>query len=279
MSGLKYETTPKSAIRSQGKSGRNYYAAFTLLELLVVIAIISILASILFPVFARARAQARKTADISNLKQLSLAFLMYSNDNDERFLKYENSTSGGKLQWPIALYPYYKSIGMLLSPSVPEIAGLPRSNSNINDYMLNRFPSYGYNNRYLSEVPSWSGTNVGATLASAQEPARTALLVTSAFTQLSSSSLPLDPFQPAGGYAYVLPPSDWAGTSPLVNKSYGYSWPIHNGQFLVAFADGHVKSVTVAQLEDHTPNGNLWSLDKSVNVGCDKASGKPAWCS
>ena len=56
---------------------------FTLIELLVVIAIIAILAAILFPVFARAREKARQTTCISNMKQISLAFMMYAQDYDE----------------------------------------------------------------------------------------------------------------------------------------------------------------------------------------------------
>ena len=57
--------------------------AFTLIELLVVIAIIAILAAILFPVFAQAKLAAKKTSDLSNLKQNMLAVLMYSNDADD----------------------------------------------------------------------------------------------------------------------------------------------------------------------------------------------------
>src|SRR5450631_3421527 len=57
--------------------------AFTLIELLVVIAIIAILAAILFPVFAQARESARRTACLSNTKQIGLAMLMYLNDYDE----------------------------------------------------------------------------------------------------------------------------------------------------------------------------------------------------
>lgn len=56
---------------------------FTLIELLVVIAIIAILAAILFPVFAKAREQARKASCTSNMKQLALALLMYAQDYDE----------------------------------------------------------------------------------------------------------------------------------------------------------------------------------------------------
>ena len=58
--------------------------AFTLIELLVVIAIIAILAAILFPVFAQAKLAAKATSDLSNLKQINTAMLMYANDNNDR---------------------------------------------------------------------------------------------------------------------------------------------------------------------------------------------------
>ena len=60
--------------------------AFTLIELLVVIAIIAILAAILFPVFAQAKAAAKKTVCVSNQKQIGLSAMMYAGDNDDRIV-------------------------------------------------------------------------------------------------------------------------------------------------------------------------------------------------
>ena len=66
-------------------SSRNGKAAFTLIELLVVIAIIAILAAILFPVFARARENARRSSCMSNLKQIGLGLMQYTQDYDEAY--------------------------------------------------------------------------------------------------------------------------------------------------------------------------------------------------
>ncbi len=77
-------------------------SGFTLIELLVVIAIISILASMLMPVFARARAKGRQTACLSNVKQLCLAIKMYTQDYDE-MLPYGHI---GDLYWHDAIYAY-----------------------------------------------------------------------------------------------------------------------------------------------------------------------------
>lgn len=66
---------------------------FTLIELLVVIAIIAILAAILFPVFAQARAAARQTSCISNVKQVGLGAMMYAQDYDETYPRMDNNGS------------------------------------------------------------------------------------------------------------------------------------------------------------------------------------------
>jgi prepilin-type N-terminal cleavage/methylation domain-containing protein len=87
---------------------RSRRSAFTLIELLVVIAIIAILAAILFPVFAQAREQARKTSCLSNMKQTGLAVLMYTQDYDETY-PLAWSLSG---TWYAVLDPYVKSGGV-----------------------------------------------------------------------------------------------------------------------------------------------------------------------
>lgn len=124
--------------------------AFTLIELLVVIAIISILAAILFPVFARARENARRSSCISNMKQIGLGMMQYLQDYDERFPSqnsdgpenYASATfveSGSTKNWIRSIHPYVKSWQLFLCPSAkpfdrdpPSTANEPNGNSNTN---------------------------------------------------------------------------------------------------------------------------------------------------
>jgi prepilin-type N-terminal cleavage/methylation domain-containing protein/prepilin-type processing-associated H-X9-DG protein len=96
--------------------------AFTLIELLVVIAIIAILAAILFPVFAQAKVAAKKSSELSNLKQIALGNLMYATDYDDLFTLHAHwNTAGydivnGYSPWVLRVTPYIKNVEIFRSP-------------------------------------------------------------------------------------------------------------------------------------------------------------------
>lgn len=104
----------------------NKNRAFTLIELLVVIAIIAILAAILFPVFAQAKAAAKRSSELSNIKQLQLGSLIYSNDFDDVFVTtsvyypgaggWGDQSRANECYWAPKLSPYIKNTDIYRSP-------------------------------------------------------------------------------------------------------------------------------------------------------------------
>jgi prepilin-type N-terminal cleavage/methylation domain-containing protein/prepilin-type processing-associated H-X9-DG protein len=155
--------------------------AFTLIELLVVIAIIAILAAILFPVFAQAKAAAKGSVVVSNSKQTSLGIIMYSGD-------YDDTTPVGTLwntgndqlsygagrafsMWSWSIQPYMKNTDLYMDPLAPAYTGT----------QTNAFKAYrirfGYNYTFLSpDFGSSPGKQVGISFTSVANAAETVML-------------------------------------------------------------------------------------------------------
>jgi prepilin-type N-terminal cleavage/methylation domain-containing protein/prepilin-type processing-associated H-X9-DG protein len=206
---------------------------FTLIELLVVIAIISILAAILFPVFARARENARRASCQSNLKQLALGVLMYAQDYDNHFVPYWTLYGGVQspkgcsstpyaTEWPILVYPYVKSVQLYICPDKTTAAwsGECRALSGV---------SYGIN--YYLATGTGSAGSIGA------GPHE------SAITQPSLTALFTDTMDNLGTLSGVGSGIDQSYTMGLASSPTGSDNvdPRHMDGVNVAYADGHVK--------------------------------------
>jgi len=98
--------------------------AFTLIELLVVIAIIAILAAILFPVFAQAKAAAKKTADLSNMKQIGTASMLYVDSYDDTLYPHRLNCGASATGTPTQVCAEYLNGDGTLKPDAPDQANL-----------------------------------------------------------------------------------------------------------------------------------------------------------
>lgn len=144
-------------------------SAFTLIELLVVVAIIAVLAAILFPVFAQAKAAAQATTCLSNLKQVGLGTTMYANDHDDT-LPMDGHSGGMEGSWLVTLQPYVRTALLYRCPSDRSVnfdRPLPgrllkrRTSYGTNFYMTaadpeNPSPTHGYAN--LSQIATPAST-------------------------------------------------------------------------------------------------------------------------
>jgi prepilin-type N-terminal cleavage/methylation domain-containing protein/prepilin-type processing-associated H-X9-DG protein len=165
---------------------RNHHATkpgFTLIEILVVIAIIALLAAILFPVFAMVRRKARESSCASNLKQLGLAVLQYTQDYDERYPMSYNGADGwssGTLQPSSTLVgmlePYVKNGQIWFCADRLALDygfGWPRFNRSGGSYS-GRIADYGYNERVFGG--DINGTVVSVPVSAIESPASQIML-------------------------------------------------------------------------------------------------------
>src|SRR5687768_5682810 len=145
-------------------------SGFTLIELLVVIAIIAILAAILFPVFSRARENARRASCQSNQKQISLGLIQYAQDYDERLPAYDISQQVAPIPsvyWHVLVQPYINSWQILRCPSTIKPKGQALIDGNLYQ------PTYGMPGLGNTAVKKVAYDYNGLHLSEASEPART----------------------------------------------------------------------------------------------------------
>jgi prepilin-type N-terminal cleavage/methylation domain-containing protein/prepilin-type processing-associated H-X9-DG protein len=215
---------------------RNHSNAFTLIELLVVIAIIAILAAILFPVFAQAKAAAKKAVCLSNLKQISLGWMMYAGDYDDTYAMPENGyfTSDYSLiyaNWdvtdsyipptynivesPGTLQPYMKNVPI---QDCPIGASLPADPTVPTSYAINE--NFGQINMSTYLPIAINGSQVST-------PAET-LVISDA----------------ASGWQMTMGRTDYLSTT---NDGYMQTAQgRHNGLADIGWCDGHAKHLKVS---------------------------------
>jgi len=261
---------------SQKRSG------FTLIELLVVIAIIAILAAILFPVFARAREQARATSCLSNTNQIAKGFLMYVQDYDEQFPpwtanhcgRYTGGAFALAFMYPNLVSPYIKN-GVVVDPvtnlgTLGQVWACPSIKQQLsavsNTYAYNYYAFGGTSNGPASTVPPCSpGPGLGvayapfdgaayatpATLASLGRPSETLFLTDGAQLSRPPVAFLVNGSDPNNNGVYGSHDTGSGNVAPAVTPTT-VSATIR--RFLtgrktnVAYADGHTKATQTTKL-------------------------------
>ncbi len=220
---------------------QNPRKAFTLIELLVVIAIIAILAAILFPVFGRARENARRSSCQSNLKQIGLGILQYTQDYDERMPAYSRDYNAGEM-WQLTTQPYTKSAQIFSCPSntMTDNAEGSVNPGNAKAHYVGLIHSCGGD-------PWTSTSNCGGVFGGRFSPGV-------ALADINSPATTLAVMENNIG-TMIYPDYSWSNDRLFVN---------HLATSNYLFADGHVKALKPSAT---TANGvNMWSRDNAAAV-------------
>jgi prepilin-type N-terminal cleavage/methylation domain-containing protein/prepilin-type processing-associated H-X9-DG protein len=211
---------------------------FTLIEMLVVVAIIAVLAAILFPVFARARENARRASCQSNLKQIALGIFMYTQDYDEKFPIYNtgityNVANPQPYSWADIIQPYLKSQQLYQCPSestAPTTTNPSIANSGYTDYGINLYLTYGD-----MSADGTLGSAGAKSLAVLTQPSLTVMM----FDYVSTN--PTNAFSVGCTVARPCTSSPGLATFPAATATVPAVGLRHLDGMNFSFTDGHVK--------------------------------------
>ncbi|MDR3708273.1 MAG: prepilin-type N-terminal cleavage/methylation domain-containing protein [Capsulimonadaceae bacterium] len=257
---------------------RSRKSAFTLIELLVVIAIISILAAVLFPVFAQAREKARSGACVSNLRQIGEAVLQYGQDCDERF---PVSMCPRCQPYTSFLAPYLKSTQVMQCPDDQSLYWGTTVDTRTTSYALNRWlGSYAspYQNFCMVQAPSklvafsesaentTTFPSASATMMSTMGKIEVYPTSFSPYCWTNNDPAIIGWFSPmnekgcVSGSSYsnqvaIQDPSKWDSTNGVPLE---LAYKRHQGGLNNLYLDGHVKWATFAQLWWQDPGSNIY---------------------
>ena len=231
-------------------------SGFTLIELLVVIAIIALLAAILFPVFARARENARRATCQSNMKQLGLGILQYVQDNDERFPAWARSLNNplgnsSDIWWSMQILPYVKSTQVYVCPSnTTQTYDTGANNNHIsNDYTPNFYADISTGN--VGAIRG-NGNGYGVFGDTGSTGILSSVIASSANTISLCEQAHGDVFLPPSGY-------DLSSTAYHLFNSH-----LQTGNYL--FADGHVKALKPFNTIPPAAPTNMWMNNGSSDL-------------
>lgn len=234
-------------------------SGFTLIELLVVIAIIAILAAILFPVFARARENARRSSCQSNLKQIGLGLLQYSQDYDE-ITPADRSSNGAPTTWQNFVQPYIKSVQIFVCPSAGsrDLTGLtPTGKAPAGEGYMSNPISY-----YAVKIPLGSQASGGYGTWSTNEVAPLNLSV---FAHPAESIWVMEGEEDRQTFIGL----NYTGACTNSNQSGECAWFGHLTTANFLFVDGHVKAMK--PMATVTPN-ILYQRDRGNVIAAAEAT-------
>ncbi len=238
---------------------------FTLIELLVVIAIIAILAAILFPVFARARENARRASCQSNLKQIGLGLLQYSQDFDELMPPYQIDAPVLDTPWHFIVQPYVKSY---------QLFGCPSNTSDITAQPVFATPDAGAGIPRIarSYVVNGGDTAPNGTGFGGPRPYKKAREGSISVASLNFPATTISVCEQNGGTSDPFANRTDQFTNPASNPKSLFTNHLTTSNFL--FIDGHVKALKPSATA--TSSIDMWMNDNNTLSGTTITPGAPA---